>query len=331
MLGIYGFTLLGAFTISMATADEVPPQQRGGLVDAIISCSAEDSGTVEDCIRKMAESEEDENLAEALNKAADATTPDATMDQIVQAAFASSEPESKPSAIVEIKEGSIIPVSEAPLAIPMTSGAGAPPRNAPSSTSTVKAKDRSNLEEIRSYQAHYLKVDQDLNLRLGTAYVRRGWGPYRTQVRIVRPSSATRSWAVYQSGHRLDVPEFFAYIGNAERSNQLTDQVNTHQRSARNWYILSGAGFVSAFYGMNANESAQRGNNVSLIAGGLVAAIVGSAVGSSRASDAATIQTSYPNSLSHEETLNTVDKYNEDLRQELGLSDSEVTRAERKK
>jgi hypothetical protein len=144
----------------------------------------------------------------------------------------------------------------------------------------------------------------------------------------VDPPTALRTWGVYRGPERLAVPDFLAVVGEAERKRELDAVLERLARRSKAWSVVAvvgGAGLAAGLIGMSSAQTAadyQTFNAVTL--GGTIVMATGF-VGSSFPKGKESGLRRYPSSsIGGDEAQGMVDQHNEALRQELGLSASDV-------
>ena len=149
---------------------------------------------------------------------------------------------------------------------------------------------------------------------------------------VPNPTYTTHAWAVFQGPSRLDVPHYYAAIGEAEKHDQLEASIRHKRTLARGFYVLAGAGAaatVVGFFGANTASSYQAAGNwekVSLC--GLGGVLVGAIGGTFPGSKATKLEHDYQGQVDEKDAQAHLDAENEKLRQSLGLTPEQVLRVE---
>lgn len=319
-----------------ALAQELSAEQRGTVVDQLIRAAELEGEDRRAFLAQLAAEAPDPDLAAAFVRARQAATDDATLDGIVRAALdspesAEGEPTAEPMPTPEP------PASEPALALP--AGQSPPPRERPAPDSAaVVQRPRSNLDQIRNYQANYLELAKETNVHGGGAtYVRTGWwgwrGRWRGGVAVV-PNAVytTQSWAVYQASRRLDVPEFFDIIGEEDRALSLSRDINRYRRTSTALYVTGAVGLITSivgWYGSRFGATPAIRDQYALAGlAGTGVSLVGFIGGAIPASRARHTEVDFPYVIEHSAAKRKVNQHNEELRQDLGLSERDALRAE---
>lgn len=213
------------------------------------------------------------------------------------------------------------PLHQRPLAVP----AGGPP-----------PVDVARLHALRAYKSQRLLVREEAELRGGSAfafgsggYMRGpGFGYGVSGPVLVEAPTVFRTWGVYQGSERLSVPQFLAASGETEKKQQMQGTLNTLNRRGKVWSavaVVGAAGLVAGIAGMGLAENRHdygTWNRVTLgSSGGLALGLVGGSF--PRGKTHALVR--YPSaSMTGTEAQTLVDRHNDALREELGLSPADV-------
>lgn len=216
------------------------------------------------------------------------------------------------------------PAPDRPLAVP------AGPQPAPLTAARLQA--------IRSYKAGRLELREETELRGGSAWVmgsRYGgmWGPgygawgWAGPV-IVDPPTAVQTWGIYRGPQRLDVPDFLSIAGEAERKRQLDAGLERLRRRGTGWSVvagLGGAGLVTGLVGMSSVENRRDFELFNSLTLGSTLLMATGFIGTSFPRGRESALRRYPAAtLGSDEAQQLVDRHNEMLRTELGLSAADV-------
>jgi hypothetical protein len=209
----------------------------------------------------------------------------------------------------------------------------------PPPQATAEALEDARVDALMAFRNRHLAIRSYTSWRGGGAtVVHGGWGwggPYRgwglgTSYVIREPREPVHDWAVFQGVQQLDVPGFLDVVGDDLRLAALQDDMRRANRNSRIGYGVGAAGLaatVAGFFGSVWAEDEQQlitWNTVS--AGGICAALVGTIAGGSASSRAQRLQLDFRSTVGFEDSQRQVDAYNEQLRQELGLSKPDAYR-----
>lgn len=204
-----------------------------------------------------------------------------------------------------------------------------------------------HLSALRKYSAQHLTLRTETDLRGGgTTYVGGvtvggyragpfggvGWGWSVPGVVVTEPPETVRGWGVYQGPQRLTVPELLRAAGETQRAEDLEASIHKADTAAHIWTGVAAvglAGLITGSVGLATTDNADQAllwNRVALAGTGLT--ITGLLGGSLPASKAGRLTHQVPASLTLPETQALVEKQNEALRGELGLSPEEVWQME---
>lgn len=315
----------------VAAAEPLAAEERAQVVELLVKAAELEGEARRTYLSALVDSAASPAVAAAMTAARAAATDSATLDQIVSAALGAPQPTTEPVAPV-----APVAPSQPALAVPV---GATPPRPgtalAVPPASPVPSPRRANLDAIRSYQADYLRLDNETEYHGGggTYVGTGGWrGRWHTGVVIPNPVYTTQTWAVYQSARRLQVPEFFAHIGDIERADSLSKQIKRQQTTSVGLYVFGGAGIaamIAGAYGSRYAPSPQQRYQWTMASvGGLCASLVGLVGGSIPAARARHNRHDFPYVIDHDSALREVQEYNDRLRGELGLTTQDVLRAE---
>ena len=231
-----------------------------------------------------------------------------------------------------------------PSTVPVVEPSGSPTPNAerplavPARVAPVVTPAR--LQALRSYRSGRLELREETELRGGSAWMMGGgyggfWGPayggwgwgWGGPV-IVDPPTTLKTWGIYRGPERLDVPEFLTAVNAGERRRTLDTRIERLERRGRTWSVVAGVGGAGLLTGLVMASSATEmpqyrlGNNITL--GGTLLMATGLVGASFPRGQAASLRRYPSSSLSGAEAQEMIDKHNEDLRKELGLSAADV-------
>lgn len=227
-----------------------------------------------------------------------------------------------------------------PLAIPATPGttAPAPPRavrpgieGPPSDRPGAMSPQK--LEALRRYRNERLQILGETEVHGGGATFVHGvwwgprWGPATSVVIAPEPVFTSRTWGFYQGPERLDVPTALRLAGD-ERAERVQQTIDRKRRAARTWtgvaVASAGLGIAGVFGELQADTRYEYLNWRLVTLGGAVGVVTGLVVAAGPAGEAQALQRYPARSLSPAEARAVVDRHNDRLRQELGLSPQEV-------
>lgn len=221
---------------------------------------------------------------------------------------------------------------------PPPNRAGAPPKAIPATGGPPArpARDPERMALVRQYRAQRLVLRGETEIQPGNAYAfTSGYGPYpygavglsHTTV-IHEPATTTRTWGIYQGPQRLAVPTFLSAAGEADRSAVLSGQITKSRKATRTWFTVAGVGgaaIMTGMVGMGAAEELSTAQAYNTVALGGVGFLVTGLVAASFPSAKAHKLARYPSAtLTVDEAQGLVDRHNDALREELGLSADEV-------
>ncbi len=234
------------------------------------------------------------------------------------------------------------PPPERPLALPgaprrpgQGPGAGGPRGGPPPARGGM---DVDHYKALRQYQRKRLAIRGETRREPGTTYVFGTgggywrWGGWHTATVVHDPGTITRTWGVYRGPERLDVPTFLQMVGQQDLADDVSRRVRRARTAGKVWLTGAGigaAGLVAGIVGTSLADTAdevQTWSSVTLggsllAVGGLVGATFPMGKANRLAADPAA-------SVSWSEAQDWVDAYNDQLREELGLSPEEAWRIE---
>lgn len=214
---------------------------------------------------------------------------------------------------------------------PEVVGPQAPTRGAPMTPE--------KLEALRRYQAERLSIRGETEVYGGGAravwvggWWGPRWGPHTTVAVVPEPVFATRTWGIYQGPQRIDVPDAMRMSGDTQ-AEALEGTIRSKKSAARAWYTVAGVGgavaVASLFGQLSADNRYEYANWQIAGLGGATAGVVGLLGAAGPAGEARALERYPARSLTPAEARNLVDRHNDRLRQELGLSPQEVWSIER--
>ncbi len=184
------------------------------------------------------------------------------------------------------------------------------------------------LAKVREYRRRRLEVRGEVSYSGGGSSV--SPSPFGMGgVSITQdPISSSRSWAVYEGPLRLDVPSYYASVGQFEKSRALTSRVKRKQWVSRIYYGVGVAGVVTSVVGyfgsLDANSPEEARTWATVGAVGLGASLVGMIGGSFPAASASKLRSQYSKSVDIGEAQQAVEAQNERIRSELELTPEQV-------
>ena len=192
------------------------------------------------------------------------------------------------------------------------------------------------LQALRAYKARRLWVREEAELRGGSTFAfgaggymgGPGFGYGASGPVLVDAPTVLRTWGVYQGSERLSVPKFFAATGEVEKQREMQATVSTLNRRGKVWSTIAvagAAGLVAGIAGMGLADNRDdyyTWNRVTLgSTGGLALGLVGGSFPRGKAHGLVR----YPStSMTSPEAQTLVDRHNDGLREELGLSPADV-------
>jgi len=202
------------------------------------------------------------------------------------------------------------------------------------------------LEALRQYQAERLVIRGETEVHSGPVMVHTGvawgprwgrrwgprWGPSTSVAVVSSPVFASRTWGIYQGPERLGVPTALSLAGDP-RGDQIQQTINRRKRTASAWYTVAGAGgaaIVASLFGQLSAPDKDTYYSWQLVGlGGAGTAAIGMLAGSGPASDARSLERYPSRTLTATEARALVDRHNDSLRDQLGLSPRDVWEIER--
>lgn len=234
---------------------------------------------------------------------------------------------------------------EGPLAIPAQPGAppthsAAPPTPPqPGSPAPPPPSDRpgamspQKLEALRRYQSERIAILNETEFHGGGATVWTGmwwgprWGPHTTIAIAPEPVFASRTWGFYQGPQRLQVTTALELAGDP-KAETLQATINRKKRAARNWTTVAvagaGVGIAGIFGQLTADDRREYDTWQLVSLGGGLGVLTGLVAAAGPTGEAQALAKYPSRSLSPAEARAVADRYNDRLRQELGLSPQEV-------
>lgn len=230
--------------------------------------------------------------------------------------------------------------AELPLAIPADPTAPAPAVQAPTpSPPRPGPMSPEKLEALRRYQAERLAIRGETEVHGGGAravwvggWWGPRWGPHTTVAVVPEPVFATRTWGIYQGPQRLQVPTAMEMSGDPQAA-ALQQTIDRKKRASRAWYTAAGIGggvaVASLFGQLNADDRVEYTNWQLAGVAGVGTAVVGLLGAGGPAGEARALERYPSRSMTPAEARALVDRHNDRLRQELGLTPQEVWSIER--
>jgi hypothetical protein len=194
------------------------------------------------------------------------------------------------------------------------------------------------LEAILTFRAEHLSIRELKRVIPGHVTVMNsgwGWGrrPWRgytwdTDV-ITSPPEVLESWAVYRGPQRLSVPEYAETVGRAVDATDLERRIR-HNSGVGNTFgglaVVGLAAGATGLVGSFVDEPRDREEWMTVSVTGLGTAILSGIVSSATKTRADTLATDFPKTQALETAQTEVREYNEQLRQELGLTPGQAYR-----
>ncbi len=210
----------------------------------------------------------------------------------------------------------------------------APPPAAAPVGATARPMDDGRFDALMAFRNQHLDIRGYTRWRGGGATVlhggwgrRRGWGLGTSHV-IRQPREPDHDWAVFHGPRRLDIPSYLEVIGDTARLTALRQDLGRAQRAASISYGVAGLGLATAVVGFFGSAWAEDDDMLltwNVVAGaGLCTTLGGAIVGGSASNKAQRLQLDFRGTVGLEDAQQQVDAHNDRLRQDLGLSKSDV-------
>ncbi|MEC8423953.1 MAG: hypothetical protein VX000_09260, partial [Myxococcota bacterium] len=137
-----------------------------------------------------------------------------------------------------------------------------------------------------------------------------------------------RTWGIYRGPQRLDVPDFLSVAGEVERKRKLDAALERLRRRGTGWSVvagLGGAGLVTGLVGMSSVENRRDFELFNSLTLGSTLVMATGFIGTSFPRGRESALRRYPAAtLGSDEAQQLIDRHNEMLRTELGLSAADV-------
>ncbi len=192
------------------------------------------------------------------------------------------------------------------------------------------------LQALRDYEAQRLQIRGETEVRTEAVPVF-GWGwswgwrgryhPHTTVGVAYAPVGTSRGWGIYQGPDRLSTIDALTVAGDSRLAG-VEQTISRKRNTARGWYTVAGVGgaaAVSSVFGRAwADTPAEYNTWTTVGVVGGISTVVGLVAGAGPSSDARALQDVPARSMSLSEARAMVDRYNDGLRQRLGLTPAEV-------
>ena len=242
-----------------------------------------------------------------------------------------------PEPVVEDEADTASPPPPPPPPLAPVTPAAAPPVAGP----TVDGEER--FEALMQFRHQHLDIRGSTRWRGGGAtVVHGGWGwgwsgPYHgwgwgwsPSVVVRQPLEPEHGWAVFQGVQRLSVPGYLEVVGDSVRLAALEDDLRRAGLNRKIGYGFGGAGLAATVVGFVAGAWSDSQQELmawsTVTTAGICTALIGTLAGSSAASREQRLQGDFRVTVPYEDTRAQVDDYNEQLRQDLGLSKGDAYR-----
>jgi hypothetical protein len=208
-----------------------------------------------------------------------------------------------------------------------------------SSEGPTRGLTREELNAILTFRTQHLEVRETDTLIPGRiTFVRSGWGwgprawrgySWGTTDVITTPPAVMEGWAVYQGPQRLSVPEYLDAIDRDVDAVALERRIRRNRGVGTLFNGLAVAGLgagVGGLVGSIADPNRVDPTWTGLSLGGFGTAILSGIVGGATRNRASKLAADFDATQELDGVLEQVRDYNEELRQELGLTPQQAYR-----